>query len=67
MATVSCRIEEGHIEINGVNRGEGILATCEKCGHQTTSVGTSEKSRKRCLWLMSQECPQGESNFYEEE
>ena len=34
------------------------------CQHTTESFGTGEKSVKRCLVLMRQECPEGEENFY---
>jgi len=42
----------------------GVSAKCSKCGHETESFGTEEKSYKRCLALMREECPQDENNFY---
>lgn len=39
-------------------------ATCSRCGHQTESYGDGEASELRCLVLMREECPNGESNFY---
>jgi hypothetical protein len=45
----------------------GVRATCSECGHETTSFGTGHDSRKRCLALLRDECPMGESNWYEEE
>lgn len=44
-----------------------ILATCTVCEHTTLSFGTTERSVKRCLVLMREQCPQGEENFYVEE
>jgi hypothetical protein len=41
-----------------------IGARCSRCGHETESFGTGESSIKRCLVLMREECPEGESNFY---
>jgi hypothetical protein len=43
---------------------EGVRATCTRCGHATESFGTSDRSVKRCLVLMREECPEGEENFY---
>jgi hypothetical protein len=43
---------------------EGVVATCVECGHQTESFGTGSASRRRCLALLRDECPQDENNFY---
>lgn len=45
----------------------GVTATCDRCGHTTESYGTSIRSIRRCLVLMREECPEGESNFYVDE
>lgn len=45
----------------------GVCATCSECDHETESFGTSDRSIKRCLVLMREECPLGEENFYVEE
>lgn len=59
---VECEIEEI------TDQGQpAIQATCSQCEHVTTSFGTSERSVKRCLALMREECPEGEENFYVEE
>lgn len=42
----------------------GVRATCTRCDHETEAFGTGPKSRKRCLYLMAEECPRGEANFY---
>ena len=44
----------------------GTHAECMKCGHVTKSFGIKEGSAKRCLVLLSKECPKGENNFYVE-
>jgi hypothetical protein len=44
-----------------------IQATCTQCEHSTVSFGTTERSVKRCLALMREQCPEGEENFYVEE
>ena len=42
---------------------EGVQATCSDCGHQTFSYGRGEASRKRCLVLMREECPQRQQDL----
>jgi len=44
-----------------------VRATCSECDHQTESFGTGGDSRRRCLALLREECPMGESNWYEED
>lgn len=60
---VKCSVEE--IELEGECASiPSVCATCRRCGHQTESYGTHEKSIDRCLVLMNRECPKGEDNFY---
>ena len=63
---VDCTIEEEELENDEGRPQEGVTATCSRCDHQTQSFGTSDKSIKRCLVLMREECPNGEENFYAE-
>jgi hypothetical protein len=42
----------------------GVVATCSECRHQTKSFGQKQSSRKRCLALMKEECPEDENNYY---
>ena len=60
---VRCDIEETDLE-GDYGTVSGIHAVCGRCGHETESFGTSDASIKRCLVLMREECPEGESNFY---
>ena len=39
-------------------------AECARCGHVTESYGASERSTRRCLALLRDECPRRESNWY---
>ena len=65
--SVPCSIEtitlvnESDIEV------EGVQATCADCLHETTSFGIGEASIRRCLALMREECPLGDSNWYVDE
>ena len=61
------RCEISQIELEGDYAPiPSVCATCSRCGHQTEAYGTSSASVKRCLVAMREECPEDESNFYEE-
>lgn len=65
MRRVECEIVEGDVEDEqGGPPRLGVSATCSRCEHVTQSYGVGEGSRKRCLVLMREECPEGETNFY---
>lgn len=42
----------------------GCVATCSQCQHKEESFGDGIKSQKRCLAMLRENCPEGESNFY---
>ena len=42
----------------------GVEGTCTRCGNTEQSFGESERSKNRCLALMRENCPEGESNYY---
>jgi hypothetical protein len=44
-----------------------LTAECLRCGHETTSFGVRDASKKRCLALLRDECPNQEENFYVDE
>jgi hypothetical protein len=67
MSKIACAIDEVELENEEGREVPGIIATCSKCGHSTESFGTSDKSVKRCLLLMRQECPNRKHNFYVED
>jgi hypothetical protein len=63
---VPCDIDE--VELDGDFADHpipGVRARCSRCGHETESYGTDDRSVRRCLVLMREECPEGESNYYE--
>jgi len=64
MARIECTVEEVDLEgDNGTVRG--VRVTCGRCGHSAESFGTSEKSVRRSLCVLKEECPEGgENNFY---
>jgi hypothetical protein len=61
---VEVSIEEVVLENDEGREQEGVCATCSRCDHQTESFGTGPRSRRRCLALLRDECPNGEENFY---
>jgi hypothetical protein len=64
MAKVRCEVEEVNLQNEKGYLAPGVRVTCGRCGHETESFGTSEVSIRRCLALLREECPEGESNFY---
>lgn len=64
---VPCTIEYGDVENDEGRTVEGVTAVCSRCGHRTESYGSSERSVRRCLLLLREECPNGENNFYHSE
>lgn len=63
---VTCTIEECELENDVGMLLPSVIATCNRCGHTTESFGVSDRSIKRCLALMSDECPENEDNFYDQ-
>ena len=64
---VKCTISEITMKNSSGIDVDSVEATCMKCGHVIRSFGTGENSRKRCLVLMREECPEHEENFYEDD
>ena len=64
MAKVRAEVDE--IEIEGdYATVPSVSVTCSKCGHRVEVFGTSDASRRRGAVMLKEECPEGESNFYE--
>ncbi len=64
---ITCHIEEIDMDGDYTASVEGVQATCSRCGHTVESYGTDERSVRRCLAVMREECPEGENNFYRSE
>jgi hypothetical protein len=43
---------------------EGVEVTCGRCGHSEESFGVDEPSLRRCAYLLRDNCPRNENNFY---
>lgn len=61
---VQCRIEQVMIESESGRFVEGTRATCLACDHSAESFGRTDRSVRRCLAMLHEECPLGENNFY---
>ena len=44
---------------------QGIVATCQRCGHSVEVFGTDDPSISRAAATLREECPKGENNRYE--
>lgn len=42
----------------------GLRIVCTRCGHSVQVPGRHDGSAKRGAALLSEECPEGEDNFY---
>lgn len=62
--TINCTIEETTLENDDGHEVPAVCVTCDECGHETESFGTSEASVRRCLVLLREECPKRARNFY---
>lgn len=63
MARVKCDVDYEELE-GDYGPIDGVIVTCSQCDHCEESFGTSSASIRRCLVLMRENCPEGESNFY---
>lgn len=64
---IECAIDQTTLTNDNGQDVDSVTARCSRCDHSTESFGTSDASVRRCLVLLRDECPLGESNFYVEE
>ncbi len=64
MARITVDVED--VDLPGDHGGlvKGVKVTCGECDHETESFGSSQRSVKRCLALLREECPRNEENYY---
>jgi hypothetical protein len=43
----------------------GLGLVCERCGHKVEVAGTGDASARRGAQMLRDECPKGESNYYD--
>lgn len=61
---VRANVYEGLVSGDEFGDGEGVEATCLKCGHIASARGTGESSRICALAKLRDSCPLGETNYY---
>lgn len=61
---VSVDIYEDEIE-GDYGPTQGLVITCPRCGHSVEVFGTENASARRGAIMLREECPRGESNYYE--
>lgn len=60
---VLCSVSE--IDMEGDHGDvQGICVRCNRCEHEVEVYGTSDRSVRRGLVMLREECPNDESNFY---
>jgi hypothetical protein len=64
MARVTCEVVEAELENEDGYPVDGIEVTCSRCGHRVECYGTSDRSERRALVMMREECPEELGNFY---
>jgi hypothetical protein len=59
-------VEIDHIDVEGdYGQVEGLCLVCARCGHEIEVAGTTGASARRGAIMLREECPKGESNFYD--
>jgi hypothetical protein len=61
---VEVEIYEDEVENDDGYFVSGLRLTCNRCGHEVTASGTSDGSARYGAVKLSQECPNGERNYY---
>lgn len=61
---VECTVEEVELEGDNGNLVDGLCVSCSRCDHQVEVFGTHDRSLRRALVMLREECPEEESNFY---
>lgn len=62
---VGVEIHQIELENDDGRPVDGLCVSCEKCGHEVEVYGTGAASAKRGAAMLHEECPEGESNFYD--
>ncbi len=64
MAKVECEVHYCVLENDKGYDQDSVQVTCTRCNHEVESYGQSERSVRRCFFLLKEECPRGERNYY---
>lgn len=64
MAKVPVEIDQSETE-GDYGYAPCLRMTCERCGHEVTVYGASDASARRGAYMLREECPNGENNYYD--
>lgn len=64
MARVVCTVVQVDLEGDHSDDVPGIEVTCGRCEHKVECFGQTDRSTKRAMVMLRDECPEGENNFY---
>lgn len=62
---VSVELEEQYFMGDYGSDVPGLLVTCSRCGYSVEVFGQGDASARRGAMKLREECPEGESNFYQ--
>jgi hypothetical protein len=65
MARVLVNVDWEEVETENGYPVDGYRVTCSRCGHYVDVCGSTQASMRRGAVMLKEECPRGESNFYE--
>jgi hypothetical protein len=57
-------VEYKEVENDRGRMVDGVVVTCQKCGHSASSCGISARAVRRALALLRESCPGEEGNYY---
>jgi hypothetical protein len=63
MAKIECEVTTTTVE-GDHGPVEGVCVTCGECGHEVEVAGTSDRSVRRGLATLRDDCPKGQRNYY---
>jgi len=61
---VPCDVDEIVLDGDTGNSIPSVRVTCSRCDHSEECYGTSDRSIRRALVMLRENCPEDESNFY---
>jgi hypothetical protein len=64
MDVVYCYSQEIDLDGDYLELVPGLCITCGFCGHEVEVYGVSDRSARRGLVMLREECPLGERNWY---
>lgn len=62
---VDVDIFEDEVENDDGRPIPGLRLICERCGQEVEVWGTTDASARRGAAMLAEECPNGESNYYD--